>query len=97
MAVHKKPESAVFLQNQNKAGKKQNKLEIFEKTAGKCYKQWRRSGLHYQIDFYESFYEKAPLCLSTLGSGINVALRLLIFGFFSRGYALIQGGYGYFI
>ena len=33
----------------------------------------------------------------TLGSLISVALRLLIFGFFSRGYALIQGGYGYFI
>ena len=30
----------------------------------------------------------------TLGSGMNVALRLLNFGFFSRGYALIKGGYG---
>ena len=28
-----------YFKNQNKAGKKQNKLEIFEKTAGKCFKQ----------------------------------------------------------
>ena len=33
VALHKQPESAVFLQNQNKAGKKQNKWEIFEKTS----------------------------------------------------------------
>ena len=26
-----------YFKNQNKAGKKQNKLEIFEKTSGKCY------------------------------------------------------------
>ena len=31
----------------------------------------------------------------TLRSGISVALCLLIFGKFSRGYTLIKGGYGY--
>ena len=33
--------------------------------------------------------------LPTLGSGISVALRLLIFSKFSRGYSLIKGGYAY--
>ena len=30
--------------------------------------------------------------LSTLDSGINVGVRLLIFGLFSSGYVLIKGG-----
>jgi hypothetical protein len=33
--------------------------------------------------------------LSTLESGINIQVRLLIFEVFSRGYVLITGGYVY--
>ena len=33
-----------------------------------------------------------PLALNTLDSGINVGVRLLIFGLFSSGYVLIKGG-----
>ena len=36
-----------------------------------------------------------PSLLITLESGINVVLHLFIFGLFSRGYTLIEGGYVY--
>ena len=35
------------------------------------------------------------LIVSTLESGINIRVRLLIFEVFSRGYVLIKGGYVY--
>ena len=38
VALHKQPDSAVFLQKA-KSGKKQNKYYFFEKTAENCYKQ----------------------------------------------------------
>ena len=34
--------------------------------------------------------------LCTLDSGINIGVRLLIFGLFSRGYVLIREGNAYF-
>ena len=40
----------------------------------------------------------APLCtISTLDSGINIGIRLLIFGLFSRSYVLIREGNAYLL
>ena len=38
---------------------------------------------------------KVTILIGTLESGINIRVRLLIFGGFSRGYVLIKEGYVY--
>ena len=51
------------------------------------------SSRHQQIG--KTIQEATSKKLSTLESGINIQVRLLIFEVFSRGYVLITGGYFY--
>ena len=46
--------------------------------------------------FFILIIERCQPEISALDSGINIGVRLLIFGLFSRGYILIREGNAYF-
>ena len=65
----------------------------------------RRSDFEFEVcslkifSYTESFYFTLifiQVAFSTLDSGINIGVRLLFFGLFSRGYFLIREGNAYF-